>query len=188
MNRVAEWRKKRNLSQAGLAERMGTTQPTVQRLETGAQTLTEDWMMRLSNALDISPIDLLGVAIVAELRNEVEPQLIPLDESMTAAMARKGLASYRVIACPLSNLGIKIGMALPVDTSPVTLADLQTGAVVVARIAPKEAPEGSVLVLRQFVAPGLLTTNRPRRNAALSIDDEDLAVTIVGVAFDVVSS
>lgn len=141
--------------------------------------------MRLSNALDVPAIDLLGIAIVAELANEVEPQLIAVDSSIAAALALKGIATYKVLASSIPNLGIKAGATLPVDTTPEAIQGISTGSVVVATVTPSNQPDGTVTILRQFISPGLLTTNRPGRNAILNIDDEEVMVDLIGVALPV---
>jgi transcriptional regulator with XRE-family HTH domain len=186
MNRIAEWRKRRKLSQAELAEALGTTQSTVHRLESGGQELTEDWMMRIANALNISPVDLLGVAIVAELREEVEPQPIALDGNIAAALALKGVATYRVVASALTNLNVQCGATLPIDTSEAAIANVRTGSLVIAEVKSRNGGRHLGTVLRQFVAPSLLTTNRPGRNASFSLDDEELETRILGVVMSLV--
>jgi transcriptional regulator with XRE-family HTH domain len=185
MNRIAEHRRKRGLSQGALAALVGTTQPTIQRIESGAQNLTEEWMMRIAEALEVSPIDLLGIAVVAELRDEVEPIVFAVDGNIAAALAMKGLAAYRVTASSVSNLGIGVGSTIPVDTSSGARTNVATGALVVARVSRRHSGEHLGLVLRQFIAPGLLTTNKPGRNASFGLDDDELSVEIIGVALPV---
>jgi transcriptional regulator with XRE-family HTH domain len=182
MNRIAEHRRKRGLSQGALAALVGTTQPTIQRIESGAQNLTEEWLMRLSGALDVPPIDLLGIAVVAELRDEVEPLLLSIDDTLAAAIATKGFAAYRVATSAVQNLDIKVGTTLPVDTSAEALRQIKTGSLVLARVSSRKSGEHLGLVIRQFIAPSLLTTNRPGRNASFSVDDDELCVEIIGIA------
>lgn len=59
MNRIAELRKKKKLSQAALAELVGTTQPQIFKLEKGRLQLSKDWAERIAPHLDISAVDLL---------------------------------------------------------------------------------------------------------------------------------
>lgn len=59
-NRVRELRKVRALTQEGLAERIGTTPQTIQRLETGQRRLNDVWIRKLSSALDVTADELLG--------------------------------------------------------------------------------------------------------------------------------
>jgi len=58
-NRIAEWRRRRNISQDALAERLGCTRQTMNRLERGHQELRQHWMERIAAALDVRPADLL---------------------------------------------------------------------------------------------------------------------------------
>ena len=58
-NRVREWRSLRGISQQALAERAGTTQPTIYKVELGHRKLTDHWLSRLAVALDVRPLDLL---------------------------------------------------------------------------------------------------------------------------------
>jgi transcriptional regulator with XRE-family HTH domain len=187
MNRIAEWRNRRDLTQAQLAElvskRTGahTAQSTIQRLETGKTDLTLEWIMLLANILEVSPLDLLGIAVIAQLQNEVEAQRLSLDPSIATALAHKGLLAYTVTSGSLANLGFRPGMSVVVDTSDEAKRDLQTGAVVIAEVATRGEPVHKGLVMRQFMSPALLTTNKPGRNASFSLDDADLDVKIVGI-------
>lgn len=45
-----------------LAERIGTTAQTVQRLETANMTVSTDWLEKIARALDVEPADLIGGA------------------------------------------------------------------------------------------------------------------------------
>lgn len=58
--RLAEARIKAGLSQAELAERMGTTQPAIAYWERGAKRLRSDVITRLSKILGVSADELLG--------------------------------------------------------------------------------------------------------------------------------
>lgn len=58
--RLREARIKAGLSQAELAERMGTTQPAIAYWERGAQRLRSDVVARLSEILGLSTDELLG--------------------------------------------------------------------------------------------------------------------------------
>lgn len=58
MNPVRSFREKAKLTQAQLAERVGTSQPQIKRLETGERKLTKEWAERLAPALGV-PAELL---------------------------------------------------------------------------------------------------------------------------------
>jgi transcriptional regulator with XRE-family HTH domain len=57
---VADRRKERGLSQADLADLVGTTQSAIARLESGARAPRLDTLLRVANALDCE--------LIAELR------------------------------------------------------------------------------------------------------------------------
>jgi len=56
---IKELREKLKLSQADLAEAVGTSQPQIKRLEAGDRKLTKEWAERLSPHLGIAPESLL---------------------------------------------------------------------------------------------------------------------------------
>lgn len=58
-NRIREMRKKRGLTLERLAERVGTNNQQISRLETGQRRLTVEWLTRLATALDCLREDLL---------------------------------------------------------------------------------------------------------------------------------
>jgi len=54
-NYLREWRTFRRLSQAALAERVGTNANMIQYLETGERGLSAKWLRKLAPALDTTP-------------------------------------------------------------------------------------------------------------------------------------
>lgn len=58
-NRIAEWRRRRKVSQGELAKRVGTGRSQIVKLERGERRLTVDWLKRLATALDCQPADLM---------------------------------------------------------------------------------------------------------------------------------
>ena len=58
-NRIREWRERRGLSQAQLAERMGLHQQAVHRLESGQHELKAQHLKAYARALGVRPIDIL---------------------------------------------------------------------------------------------------------------------------------
>jgi phage repressor protein C with HTH and peptisase S24 domain len=59
MNMIKELRDKLKISQADLAEAVGTSQPQIKRLEAGDRKLTKEWAERLSPHLGVPPEALL---------------------------------------------------------------------------------------------------------------------------------
>jgi phage repressor protein C with HTH and peptisase S24 domain len=64
-SKLREARERRGLTQEQLAEMAGTSQPQIDRLESGKRTLTIDWMVRLAPLLGVTPVD-LNVELAAE--------------------------------------------------------------------------------------------------------------------------
>lgn len=59
MNQLRELREKAGLSQSALAERAGTSQPQIRRLEANQRKLTKQWAERLAPHLQVNAQDLL---------------------------------------------------------------------------------------------------------------------------------
>lgn len=174
MNRIRALREALGLSADDLAERMGTSATQVRRLESGARRLTVEWMQRAAIALQCSPADvMLDVSVYAT--DDVEPTTVGVD-AVDSAIKRKGLSVYRVLSSALISAGIAPGTTITVDDTPEAVASLQDGDAVIARRG-----DGGTLMLRQFLRPGLLTTNRPGNNEAIQIKDLGMNVALVGV-------
>jgi phage repressor protein C with HTH and peptisase S24 domain len=67
-------RELRGLTQQQLAQLAGTSQPQIDRLETGKRKLSIDWMVRLAPHLGVSPID-LSDALAAQLGDRGGPRI-----------------------------------------------------------------------------------------------------------------
>lgn len=59
MTSLKELRLLKKLTQATLAERVGTSQPQIRRLEQGERRMTTDWAEKLAPHLGVDPVDLL---------------------------------------------------------------------------------------------------------------------------------
>jgi phage repressor protein C with HTH and peptisase S24 domain len=70
MNMIKDLREEKGFSQQQLAEAVGTSQPQINRLETGERKLTKEWAERLSGPLGVSATSLLfGPSNIEELIN-----------------------------------------------------------------------------------------------------------------------
>ena len=58
--RLRELRKQRGMTLHQLAELIGTTPQTVQRLETATMRVSTDWLERFAKAFGVSPQDLIA--------------------------------------------------------------------------------------------------------------------------------
>jgi phage repressor protein C with HTH and peptisase S24 domain len=62
MNRIREWRRRRDLTLEQLGAVLGTSNQQISRLEKGERRLTVDWLLRFAKALQVDPDDLLDPA------------------------------------------------------------------------------------------------------------------------------
>lgn len=60
INRIRQLRLEKGLSQDALAELVGTTGPTIQRLESGKRQLTQTWATRISEHLGVEVAEIFG--------------------------------------------------------------------------------------------------------------------------------
>jgi transcriptional regulator with XRE-family HTH domain len=65
--RIREFRKARDMTLKELADRIGTTPQTVQRLETANMTVSTAWLAKIAAALSVEPADLIGRAGAREI-------------------------------------------------------------------------------------------------------------------------
>lgn len=177
MNRIAELRKQQGWTQEELAIRVGTTKMSISRLENGLTQLTVDWMQKLAKAFKCSAADLLDLAFLADIADDVTAANDTGLSAIMAPLRSKGLRIYEVTGDGVEGVGITPGQVITIDESADAIAGVKTGDIVLARVtSPQQA-----LVLRQFVAPDILLTNRPGNKLAVGLNDKTVSVTIVGV-------
>lgn len=181
MNRIRELREASRISSYELAERVGTTQSQISRLETGERRLTEDWMRRIARALNVAPSDLIATATMAEFNEDIEPYRHAERPESDIALQRLGLAFFRVTSDVVELAGIHAGRVILIDMRPAAVAAVRTGDIVVAQVYAKADLLTARTVVRQFVAPSLLTTNRRGNNMAIQMDGLDYEAAIKGV-------
>lgn len=89
MNRIKELRAIYNLTQAQLAERLGTTDATIQRLETGKRQLTQRWAEQIAGVLGVDvtevfgkilPVSTAGLSVIGEVQAGVWREIDVVDE------------------------------------------------------------------------------------------------------------
>lgn len=81
---IAEARKLRNITQAELAEKMRTTQQTIQRYETNQVNIRMDKIIEMSEILNVSLAYLLGMSSKPELSEASDMVPVPLLDSISA--------------------------------------------------------------------------------------------------------
>lgn len=98
--RIRDIRKRRELTLEQLGERMGTTQETALRLETGKLPLNYKWLLLAANALDVEPAALFGAV---ELRDDDERRLVDLYRQLNAGDQDRLLLIAEGFAGPLEG-------------------------------------------------------------------------------------
>jgi transcriptional regulator with XRE-family HTH domain len=180
-NRIAELRLLRGWTQEELAQRVGTTKMTISRLERGPENggmhLTVEWMQRLAKSFGVHAGQLLDMAMLAEIVDEVAPAPLGDLASLGPALQKRGLRVYNVTGDNVTGAGINPGDVITVDESPEAIAAIQTGDIALAEVT---APQRGI-VLRQWVAPDILLTNRPGAKIAMGLSDTSVSVRVIGV-------
>lgn len=173
MNRIREIREAAGLSSDQLAERVGTSGAQIRRLESGDRKLTDGWMARIAEALGCTPADLIANVVLADIEEDVE---LVEGDPVAAAVASRGLKVFRVLGRSVINAGLAPGRIITVDTTETGIDGLRIGDIVLVELGPDRTK-----VLRQFVPPGILLTNRGGAQIAINLGDPSAAPAIIGV-------
>ncbi|PWC39879.1 LexA family transcriptional regulator [Azospirillum sp. TSO35-2] len=102
MTTMRELRQAAGLSQEKLAELAGTSQPQINKLETGQRKMTVDWAVKLAQPLGVEPTALLGLdapAVAATPRTARKP--VPALLRTVAAPAIDGSAASQIAPMPV---------------------------------------------------------------------------------------
>lgn len=175
MNRIREIRESARISVDELAERVGTSGTQIRRLESGERRLTQEWMERLASALECSPTDFFSGTLESNVESDVEPVDITI-EGLARAIRGRGLCVYRVKSNVLSGIGAQIGDVITVDESASAMAAVENAAAVLVDVVGSP-----IILLRQYLRPGLVVTNRLGANTAIRIGDRSIALALRGV-------
>ncbi len=90
MTTMRELRQAAGLSQEKLAELAGTSQPQINKLETGQRKMTVDWAVKLAHPLGVEPALLLGLDVPAgpPAARSSRPALAPLVRTASVPQAQ----------------------------------------------------------------------------------------------------
>ena len=179
-NRIKEVRLSRHLTEEQLAELAETTQVQISRLENGRRRLTVEWLMRLSKALECAPEDLLGAITLASFNEEATPYNLT-DEEAAKALEIQQQVLYLPNSNALENIDRSAGAAILFNQSQQAIQSVETGDIVLVELISKEDPDDRAIVVRQFIAPDLFSTNKRGRNTSFHRDEEKFEAVIVGI-------
>lgn len=178
-NRIKELREARDWSQEDLAERVGTSQQQIGRLEGERRRLTQDWMERIARALEVRPTDLFTPDDTHDL--EGCDLSVVQDESFATiarSLVQRGLCLYRVETDVVSDSGFDLGTMITVDETPGAIERARTGDIVLVETGLETRKS---VLLRVLILPALVTTNRIGTNAVFRLDNHALGARIKGV-------
>ncbi|MBY6260670.1 helix-turn-helix domain-containing protein [Azospirillum sp. 412522] len=85
MTTMRELRQAAGLSQEKLADMAGTSQPQINKLETGQRKMTVDWAVKLAGPLGVEPAALLGLDMPAAPSSALRPARPALPPLLRAA-------------------------------------------------------------------------------------------------------
>ena len=182
MNRIKKLREAAGLSSNELAARVGTSGAQMSRLENGERRLTVEWMQRIAKALGCKPSDLIELATLADFDNDVEAHVAGDVGSAQDALKARGMAFFRVVTDVLEQHGLAPGAIILVDRSESAIAAARTGDAVLAEVISSSGDvTPSRVMLRQFIFPSLLVTNRRTGNTVVPLQGSEIECRIVGV-------
>jgi transcriptional regulator with XRE-family HTH domain len=178
-NRIKELREVRGWSMRDLADRLGTSGSTVNKLEKGQTALNIPWMERLAAAFGVPIETLVSSSTKSDARDDVSRYLIKPDGPKDF-IVNDTQHIYEVNAPVLDQIGVVPGTLLVVEVSPEIVASLDSEDIVIAR---RTLGSQTLTLLRQYIAPSLLITNSSRENApVINLRTDDAGIKGVVVA------
>lgn len=181
--RIRAVRQQRKMTLQQLADAVGSTVSTVQRLERGEVDLVHELLPKIAETLGVEWRDLLdgghgpAAAVPSAGLAESAAAFTPAAGHDLARMPLgDNEAMFEVRDDQLSAIGIRKGDVIIADCSRAAVRGIATGDVVVAQAYGPEMAD-AVTIVREYVAPGLLVTN-PLEGlpAVLSTSAHDVAI------------
>jgi len=165
-HRLREIRKAKDLTQTELGRLIGADKHAISRLERGETKLTLDVASKIARAIDVTIAELVGEETAARLTaNEATPYKPDDDDPFARLLdAQHDRKLFQAASDVLDGLGIRAGDVLLVDCSRAAIGAPKSLSVVIAEHTPEDAGGEPRTLLRQFVPPGLLTTNSTENN------------------------
>jgi DNA-binding XRE family transcriptional regulator len=182
---IQQCREEAGLTRRQLAELCDTSETQIYRLEMydsdnpkdpNTREPGWDWMLKIAEALGVTPADLVSNAAGASLVDEVT------EANVATPLQSRSIHTYRVIRTSLEEVPyVQPGEIIYVDESTAALADKRSDDVLLVRMARADGNGKPVRMLWQFHAPAILMTNRRRSNLAIRLDDPRLKIEPIGV-------
>lgn len=138
-------------------------------------------MQKIARVLDVRPEELISAALMAGLEDDAVPYTSEDPAISSLSLSARGLAYFRVVSDAVEMADVPPGSVILIDMTQAAVDAAKTGDIVVAEVYGSDETLNATTIVRQFVAPSLLTTNRRRSNVALSLHDPDFDIVIKGV-------
>lgn len=171
--------KETNRSMKWLSAKLGRNPAYIQQfVERGSpRDLSLEMKVKIAEILDMTLQDLGAEGYDVRPRpafDDLHGDATPYDPPASSLLARHpGVGYYRITSDVLARhpLRIQPGDIVAFDLSPEAVDNLRTEQIVLAEICGQENPEKSRIVVREYVRPGLLVTNRESENEVLTLGD-----------------
>lgn len=183
-NRIKELREAKGWTQDYLGRLVGRSKYVIGRLEDGTTPLKIDMARKLAETFDVPLADLLTGPLVQDFQEEATPYTAEGDSPLMKAIRRRNMEPWTITTDSLEALGIKPGEMRIFDHSQAAVDSVRTGDVVIVQLYDRADPMKAKTVVRQFVAPGMIVTNRAGTNIAVTLDNPNFEGVIKGVMVD----
>jgi transcriptional regulator with XRE-family HTH domain len=190
-NTVRERRTARGWSMNTLAEMVGTTVGTINRIETGETKLLHDLVPALGEALGCAWRDLFvdedsPEPVVVGFADDAAPFIPEAAGPLGAITLGLNRDLWTAKSDALDAIGIAAGQPFVVNISQEAVERVSSLDPVIIQAIDPEYPLRAVTLLRQYIEPDLFITNSTRTNSApLSRRERD--IRIKGIVENVIS-
>lgn len=183
-NRIRELREGKGLTQEQLGKLVGRSKYVIGRIEEGKTPLKVEMARKLADALEVPLPDIFTEPRVSDFQEEAAPYVSQGESQIIRAIRRRNLEPWTIKSDSLEALGIRPGDMRLFDHGQEAVDSVRTGDVVIVQLYDRKDPMLATTVIRQFVAPGLIVTNRKGTNLAMTLDNPSFEGVIKGVMVD----
>lgn len=174
INRIQSLRARKKMTLQELADSVGTTPSTINRLEKGQRRLTVDWMRKIAEALEVAPYELVEQNVLAGLSENAD---LYTPEPGGPLQASDHYIYIRVKGDDLDEHPdtIRDGSVVCFDLNDVNRAKIAAGKVVLVSLMDKtELAVTHGWMVGAFMPPNKVCSNSKGSNWLISLDDPAL--------------
>jgi transcriptional regulator with XRE-family HTH domain len=167
-NRIKELREARGWSMFQLAQTVGCSISTINRLEKGRSELISEWLPKIADAFGVSWSDVVDINVE---NNNVKQQFaddavtfeVQKEHPLFEIRLKENAVLWKMRSNVLDALGIMPDDVVVVDISQRARESVHTGDIVIVQAGGRK-PTKPVTHVRQFVEPDLFITNSRYHN------------------------